>query len=127
MHSITSAADSHTADMSHRMKVYAAQMGLRVVCIIGIFLVDNLTARVLLALGAAVLPWMAVLLANRGADRSQRTVAAYRPPAQTELPTVAETQEHTPDPDTVVVDAEYTAHRSPRQLPSAGPSPARHP
>lgn len=104
MHSITSAADSHTSDMSQRMKVYSIQMGLRVVCIIAMVLVDNLVARILLLLGAALLPWFAVLLANKGADRSQRAGSAYTPPQRTELPTAAEAQEHEPDPEAVVVD-----------------------
>ena len=83
MHSITSAADSHTSDMRQRMKVYSIQMGLRVVCIIAMVLVDNLVARILLLLGAALLPWFAVLLANKGADRSQRAGSAYTPPQRT--------------------------------------------
>lgn len=117
MHSITSAADSHTSDMRQRMKVYSIQMGLRVVCIIAMVLVDNLVARILLLLGAALLPWFAVLLANKGADRSQRAGSAYTPPQRTELPTAAEAQEHEPDPEAVVVDGEYTVHRPPRELP----------
>ena len=35
------------------MKVYGVQMALRVACIIGVFLIDNLTVRVLLIPGAA--------------------------------------------------------------------------
>ncbi|MDN3462131.1 MULTISPECIES: DUF3099 domain-containing protein [Kocuria] len=122
---MTSAADAHTTDMSHRMKVYGVQMALRVACIIGVFLIDNLTVRVLLILGAAVLPWLAVMLANRGADRSQRTGSAYRPPTRTELPTVAETRDVSPDAGDVVVDGEYTVHHAPRQLPGPDPSATR--
>ena len=92
--------------MSHRMKVYGVQMALRVACIIGVFLIDNLTVRVLLILGAAVLPWLAVMLANRGADRSQRAGSAYQPPTRTELPTVAETRDVSPEAGDVVVDGE---------------------
>ena len=69
------------------MKVYGVQMALRVACIIGVFLIDNLTVRVLLILGAAVLPWLAVMLANRGADRSQRTGSASVSYTHLTLPT----------------------------------------
>ncbi|WP_260850444.1 MULTISPECIES: DUF3099 domain-containing protein [Kocuria] len=117
VHSITSAADPHTTDMAHRMKVYSFQMALRVVCIIGVVLIDNLIARILLVLGAAILPWLAVMMANRGADRSERSGSAYRPPTRTELPTSAESQERAPDPETVVVDGEYTAPPPQRELP----------
>ena len=107
------------------MKVYSVQMGLRIVCIIGAVLIDNLWARVLLIAGAALLPWFAVMLANRGADRSERTSSVYRPPTRTELPTTAQAQEHAPDPGTVVVDGEYTVQRSPRELPAHRPSATR--
>ena len=107
------------------MKVYSVQMGLRIVCIIGAVLIDNLWVRVLLITGAALLPWFAVMLANRGADRSERTSSVYRPPTRTELPTVAETREHSPEPGTVVVDAEYTVHRPQRELPAPRPTATR--
>ncbi|RLZ02707.1 hypothetical protein CWC38_09675 [Kocuria tytonicola] len=125
VHSITSAADPHTTDMAHRMKVYSVQMGLRIVCIIGAVLIDNLWVRVLLIAGAALLPWFAVMLANRGADRSERPGSAYRPPAAVELPTVAETQDRAAAPETVVVDAEYTVHRPQRELPAHRPTATR--
>ncbi|MDV5999149.1 DUF3099 domain-containing protein, partial [Kocuria rhizophila] len=48
VHSITSAVDPHTTDMTRRMKVYAVQMGLRVLCIIGVVLIGNLVSRLLL-------------------------------------------------------------------------------
>ncbi|RUP84947.1 DUF3099 domain-containing protein [Kocuria sp. HSID17582] len=117
VHSITTAADPHTSDMSQRMKVYSIQMGLRVVCIIGMVLIDNLVARIVLLLGAALLPWFAVMLANKGADRSQRAGSAYAPPQRTELPTAAEASERAPDPENVVVDAEYTVHSPRPELP----------
>ncbi|WHF23377.1 DUF3099 domain-containing protein [Kocuria rhizophila] len=58
--------------MSHRMKVYGVQMALRVACIIGVFLIDNLTVRaaILGGRGAAVARGDA---REPRADRSQRT------------------------------------------------------
>ncbi|MDO4919702.1 DUF3099 domain-containing protein [Kocuria sp.] len=122
---MTSAADPHTADISHRMKVYSAQMAVRIVCIIGAILIDNIWVRVLLVLGAALLPWFAVMLANKGADRSERTGSAYRPPTLTELPTTAETRDRAPEPEAVVVDGEYTVHAPQRALPVPRPTASR--
>ena len=116
VHSITSAAGPHTQDMSHRMKVYALQQGLRIVCIVGVVFIDILWVRVLLCIGAAVLPWIAVLMANRGADRSERTSTYYRPPQRIELPTVAETQAKPENPETVVVDGEFRTHEPPQAI-----------
>lgn len=98
------------------MKVYSFQMALRVVCIIGVVLIDNLIARILLVLGAAILPWLAVMMANRGADRSERTSTYYRPPQRIELPTVAETQAKPETPETVVVDGEFRTHEPPKAI-----------
>lgn len=81
VHSITATAEPHTQDMGHRMKVYSIQMGLRIVCLIVFVAVDNIWVRGVAILGVAVLPWMAVLLANSGADRSARTTRYYEPPA----------------------------------------------
>ena len=80
VHSITATAEPHTQDMGHRMKVYSIQMGLRIVCLIVFVAVDNIWVRGVAILGVAVLPWMAVLLANSN-DRSSRTSQYYEPPA----------------------------------------------
>ncbi|MFF0990545.1 DUF3099 domain-containing protein [Kocuria nitroreducens] len=80
VHSITATAEPHTQDMGHRMKVYSIQMGLRIVCLIVFVAVDNIWVRGVAILGVAVLPWMAVLLANSN-DRSTRTSHYYEPPA----------------------------------------------
>ncbi|GAA1758151.1 DUF3099 domain-containing protein [Kocuria aegyptia] len=80
VHSITTTAEPHTQDMGHRMKVYSIQMGLRIVCLIVFVAVDNIWVRGVAILGVAILPWMAVLLANSN-DRSTRTSHYYEPPA----------------------------------------------
>ena len=117
VHSITSAADPHTQDMTHRMKVYGLQQGFRLVCIIGAVVVDVLWIRIVLLVAAAVLPWLGVMLANQGADRSERTSLYYRPPQRAELPTSAQTRATEPTPESVVVDAEFRVHHPPRALP----------
>ena len=80
VHSITATAEPHTQDMGHRMKVYSIQMGLRILCLVVFVAVDNIWVRSVAILGVAVLPWMAVLLANSN-DRSARTSQYYEPPA----------------------------------------------
>ncbi|OLT09849.1 hypothetical protein BJF77_09450 [Kocuria sp. CNJ-770] len=80
VHSITATAGSHTQDMNHRMKVYSIQMGLRILCLLVFVAVDNIWVRGVAILGVAILPWMAVLLANSN-DRSTRTSHYFEPPA----------------------------------------------
>lgn len=121
VHSITTAAGSHTQDMTHRMKVYGFQMGLRILCIIGFVAVDNLWARIFFVTGAALFPWFAVMLANQGADRSERTSSYYRPPMRTELPTTAQTtaSQSKDAQEPIVVDGEFHVRPQQPQLPPA--------
>ena len=96
IHSITATAQPHTQDMGHRMKVYATQMGMRVVCLIVFVVVDNFWVRAVALVGVAVLPWVAVLLANSGADRSARTSHYYEPPDGPALPAAPEPERSAP-------------------------------
>lgn len=64
---ITNAAIPHSVDMRHRMRQYALTMGIRMVCLVLIFVVDG-WFKIIPAAGAVVLPWVAVMLANGGAD-----------------------------------------------------------
>lgn len=107
------------------MKVYAFQQGLRVVCIIGVVAIPVLWVRIVLAIGAAVLPWIAVLLANRASDHSQRTSSYYRPPDRVELPTTRETREHTDDGE-VVLDGQFHVKNGPPSLPPGRSPTARN-
>jgi hypothetical protein len=52
-------------DLAQRTHRYLVQMGVRVVCFIGAVAIDHWT-RWLLLVGAVVLPYIAVLLANAG-------------------------------------------------------------
>jgi hypothetical protein len=69
VHSITDAAAAHSEDMRERMIKYAVAMGIRMVCLILIFVVDG-WFKVLPVLGAVFLPWIAVVIAN-GSDRAE--------------------------------------------------------
>lgn len=66
---ITAAAEPLDADIARRSRSYLAQMSLRVVCFLGAVVVDHWT-RWLLVLGAVVLPYVAVVLANAGRERA---------------------------------------------------------
>jgi len=69
VHSITDAAAAHSEDMRQRMAKYAIAMGIRMVCIILIFVVDGWFKIIAIA-GAVFLPWIAVVIAN-GSDRAE--------------------------------------------------------
>ena len=76
---ITSARSSHTADVSRRMRNYAFSMGVRTLCVVGfIVLIPHWTAWLFVP-GAVVLPYVAVLLANAGPEKSLRSVAPVTP------------------------------------------------
>jgi hypothetical protein len=126
IHSITTTAEPHTQDMGHRMKVYATQMGLRVVCLLVFVAVDNFWVRAVALVGVAVLPWVAVMLANSGADRSARTSHYYEPKA---APALAAPPEPAPDaeplPADLVLEGEFvTGHGDDAGRSSPGPDPA---
>ena len=69
VHSITDAAAAHSEDMRQRMIKYAVAMGIRMVCLILIFVVDGWFKIVMVA-GAVFLPWIAVVIAN-GSDKAE--------------------------------------------------------
>jgi hypothetical protein len=69
VHSITDAAAAHSDEMRERMIKYAIAMGIRMVCLILIFVVDG-WFKLIPVLGAVFLPWVAVVIAN-GSDRAE--------------------------------------------------------
>lgn len=69
VHSITDAAGAHSVDMHKRMVKYALAMGIRMVCLILIFVVDGWFKLIPVA-GAVFLPWIAVIIAN-GSDLAE--------------------------------------------------------
>jgi hypothetical protein len=132
IHSITTTAEPHTKDMGHRMKVYATQMGLRVVCLLVFVAVDNFWVRAVALVGVAVLPWVAVMLANSGADRSARTSHYYEPKA---APALAALPEPAPDaeplPGDLVLEGEFLPGHgdddAARTAPGPDPAPSEDP
>ncbi|KAA9395130.1 DUF3099 domain-containing protein [Kocuria coralli] len=71
--------------MGRRMKVYSVQMALRVACFFGFVFIDNVWWRIACVVGMVFLPWSAVLLANAGADKSERGSSYLGPDLQPEL------------------------------------------
>lgn len=69
VHSITDAATAHSEEMRERMIKYAVAMGIRMVCLILVFVVDGWFKVVPIA-GAVFLPWIAVVIAN-GSDKAE--------------------------------------------------------
>ncbi|MBF0686232.1 MAG: DUF3099 domain-containing protein [Cellulomonas sp.] len=72
MHRITSAPESLSDDLARRQRRYLWQMGVRVLCFVAAGLLwSHVPVAVSLALitAAAVLPYVAVLLANAGRER----------------------------------------------------------
>lgn len=68
--SITGAQEPLADDIARRTHRYLVQMTIRVVCFIGAVVVDHWT-RWLLLVGAVVLPYVAVVLANAGRERPE--------------------------------------------------------
>ncbi|MFC8731154.1 DUF3099 domain-containing protein [Luteimicrobium sp. NPDC057192] len=67
--SITSAPESRHDEQSRRMRVYAIQMTVRVLCFVGAILVPSWPVRIVLIVGAVVLPYTAVIFANASGQR----------------------------------------------------------
>jgi hypothetical protein len=65
---ITAVAVPLTDDVAARTRRYLIQMSIRVACFLGAVVVDHWT-RWLLLVGAVVLPYVAVILANAGRER----------------------------------------------------------
>lgn len=65
VHRITTAREPLSDDLARRTHRYLVQMTVRVVCFLGAALIDHWT-RWLLLVGAVVLPYVAVVLANAG-------------------------------------------------------------
>ena len=91
VHSITDAAAAHSDEMHQRMVKYAVAMGIRMVCLILIFVVDG-WFKLLPIAGAVFLPWVAVVIAN-GSDKAEihsDSLLDYAPLAELDAPDTAD-------------------------------------
>jgi len=75
---ITSAAGAHSADMQKRAGRYLVSMGIRTLCVILVILVPG-PLRWVFAVGAIVLPYIAVVAANAKGER--RDPPLHAPPS----------------------------------------------
>jgi hypothetical protein len=74
--SITAAARPHSDDLDRRMSRYLISMLIRTVCVVLVVVIDS-PVRWVFAVGAIVLPYVAVVLANA---RGERYAAPAPPP-----------------------------------------------
>ena len=82
---ITSAAGSHSADMQQRAVRYLLSMGVRTLCVILVILVPG-PLRWVFAVGAIVLPYIAVVAANAAGERREPPLQAMPPTIGRSLP-----------------------------------------
>ncbi|MHA7304124.1 DUF3099 domain-containing protein [Arthrobacter sp. TMN-49] len=71
--SITNAAAAHSDEMHQRMVRYATAMGIRMVCLASIFVFDG-WFKLVPVIGAVILPWVAVVIANGGSDVAHQDI-----------------------------------------------------
>jgi hypothetical protein len=82
---ITSAAGSHSADMQQRAGRYLVSMLIRTICVVLVIVVPG-PLRWVFAVGAVVLPYVAVIAANSVGDRRERPLPPPPPAAGRSLP-----------------------------------------
>jgi len=82
---VTSLPQAPNDEASHRVRRYALTMGIRMVCFLLMFLVQPYGWYTwVFAIGAAILPYIAVVFANAGSDSSDTSVES--PAQQLEAP-----------------------------------------
>ncbi|WP_457950136.1 DUF3099 domain-containing protein [Pseudarthrobacter sp. alpha12b] len=111
VHSITDAAGAHSEDMRQRMIKYALAMGIRMVCLILIFVVDG-WLKIIAVAGAVFLPWIAVVIAN-GSDKAEGhsdLLLDSAPLAELESPVLPDTDE---EPGSAVLQGELVKDDDP--------------
>ncbi|NQD87098.1 DUF3099 domain-containing protein [Paenarthrobacter sp. CM16] len=128
VHSITDAAAAHSEDMRERMIKYAVAMGIRMVCIVLIFVVDGWFKIIAIA-GAVFLPWIAVVIANGNDKAEDHSESLLDYVAVPEIERSAEPEEELSEGPTVLqgelVDDEPTSNQG---GPATGPvSETGHP
>jgi hypothetical protein len=91
--SITGAPRAHSDDMDKRISRYLTSMAIRTVCVILVVVVDS-PVRWVFAVGAVVLPYVAVVMANARGERF-----APPPPMPPPAPRGAITEHREPQND----------------------------
>ncbi|WP_082357812.1 MULTISPECIES: DUF3099 domain-containing protein [Arthrobacter] len=105
--SVTNAVEAHSAEMHSRMVRYATTMGIRMVCIALIFVFDG-WFKLIPIVGAVLLPWVAVIIANGGADTNHITTIALLDAAPLyELPDDSTNASDGDDVSSVILTGEF--------------------
>jgi hypothetical protein len=127
--SITDVPESHTDEMHRRMVQYTLAMAIRLACLLLFFFIDS-WVRWFFVGGAVFLPWIAVIIANGGSDKSnlQHSTALLDQAPQPELEAPsARTKDAAADTDEVLT-GELIDDAAPGPEGSPGPSsPPAHP
>ena len=84
VHRITGVAQSLTADIHSRQVRYLISMSVRTACFALAFFTQGWW-RAIFFVGAVILPYVAVVIANAGREQAGRDLAALPPPARPEL------------------------------------------
>ena len=82
--SITGARRAHSDDINRRMSRYLTSMLIRTVCVVLVVVVDH-PVRWAFAVGAVVLPYVAVVMANARGERSAVRAPVPEPPVRVAL------------------------------------------
>ncbi len=85
VYSITTAATSHSDDISGREKRYAVSMAIRTLCFVGAIIADGWLRWVLVA-AALLLPYTSVILANAGVRKRGDGPSVFGPERAIEAP-----------------------------------------
>ena len=83
---ITTASTSADVDIAARQKRYLIAMGFRTLCFVAAVFVTVTWLRVVLVIAALVLPYVAVVMANAGASKSDGFALVDGPSGAKELP-----------------------------------------
>ncbi|HEX3613039.1 MAG TPA: DUF3099 domain-containing protein [Sporichthyaceae bacterium] len=84
---VTGARESRSADVRRRYRRYAISMSIRTACFVATVLTHGPTRWVMFA-AAALLPYVAVVMANGGRVPDHDSVAPVVLPSRTELPPI---------------------------------------
>jgi hypothetical protein len=119
---ITSAAGSHSADMQQRAVRYLLSMGVRTLCVILVIVVPG-PLRWVFAVGAIVLPYIAVVAANAAGERRERPLQGVPPVAGRSLPGPPPAATVVPVPDPA---AQPAREQPPVRVPRSRSAADRH-
>lgn len=102
-YNVTSVGMNPSEDRAHRMRVYFLAMTLRVACVVSLFFVRGWWV-LLVAAGAVLLPYFAVLIANQASSGREERPTPPEPLRLESPPSQTDAQE-SDEQQTIIVDA----------------------